>query len=558
MPSAPRWLQQQSRPARRSLALTVALGELGGILLILQTGLLVRIADGVMFRGRGPSDLAPLLAGLLVVIVARAVATWGSRRAGAACASVVKRSLRAELGSSIRRIGPVELASMHAGEIATAAVDGVETLDRYYSKYFPQRAISTMLPFTILAVVIPFDWISGLALVLTAVFLPASMILIGEESHARNERLWGTLARLGGRFLDVLQGLATVRMFGAARREIEEIARASEDYRRATMSVLRIAFLSSFTLELISTVSIAIVAVLSGVRLLSGAMGFVPAYFILLIAPEYFLTLRLLGTYYHSRMEAVSAAEHVRGLLEAGAAGRAPARAAGTREAATIPGSACEVMLERVSFDYRTRAVLDGVSFSVAPGEHVTLMGPSGAGKSTLIGLLLGFLEPRDGRILVGGRELAAFPRREWLERIAWLPQHPTLFHGTIGDNIRLGRQAATEEQVREAAALAHVDEFTARMRDGLDTMVGERGQGLSAGQIQRVALARLFLRAPSLVLLDEPTAHLDPESERLVLDAILVLAEGRTMVLATHRPAPAEQAPRVLLVENGTVREQR
>ena len=312
MATTPSWLGRRGKPARPRLALTVGIGEAAGILLVLQTGLLVKIVDSVLFHHAAVASLIPFFAGLLGVIVLRALATWASKRSAYAVASGVKQSLRAACVERLREIGPLGLAGMSAGEVAHTAVDAVEGLDAYYSKYLPQRAIASLLPFTILAVVFPLDWISGLILVLTAVFLPLSMVVIGEESHERNRKLWGKLARMSGRFLDVLQGITTVRMFDAARREAREIERASEEYRVLTLSVLRVAFLSSFMLELISAVSIAIVAVVSGVRLLAGSMSFGPAYFILLIAPEYFLTLRTLGTFYHSRMEAVSAAEQVK------------------------------------------------------------------------------------------------------------------------------------------------------------------------------------------------------------------------------------------------------
>jgi ATP-binding cassette, subfamily C, bacterial CydD len=567
MTSTSTWLRDRGRPARRYLALTVALGELSGILLILQTSLLVRIGNGVMFGERGLPSLLPFFAALLGVILLRVGVTWASRRAAFECASGAKQTLRGELVRTLQDIGPIALAGMHAGEIATTTVDAVEALDAYFSKYLPQRAIATLLPFTILAVVFPLDWISGLVLVLTAVFLPLSMIVIGEESHARNQRLWGKLARMSGRFLDALQGLAVVKMFGAARREAAEIARASEEYRTMTMSVLKVAFLSSFMLELISSVSIALVAILSGLRLLTASMQFAPAYFILLIAPEYFLTLRTLGTFYHSRMEAVSAAEQVRALLQAGAARRPQdsASAALTAErspaawstARAVPAAPAgrysrSVAFEGVSFAYDARPVLEEVTFSVSPREHVAVLGASGAGKSTLLSLLLGFAAPDRGRLLIDGRDLRELDQRLWLDTVAWLPQRPTLFHGTLRENIILGRPSAGDREIQDAIRLSHALEFIERMPDGLRTRVGEGGQGLSMGQLQRVALARLFLRNPGLVLLDEPTAHLDAESERLVNAGISSLAEGRTMVLVTHRPATG--VDRVLALAAGRV----
>jgi ATP-binding cassette subfamily C protein CydD len=442
---------------------------------------------------------------------------------------------------------------MRAGEIAHTAVDAVEALEAYYARYLPQRAIASLLPFTILAVVFPLDWISGLVLVLTAVFLPLSMIVIGDEAHERNRRLWAKLALMSGRFLDVLQGLATVRMFGAAAREAQEIERTSNEYRVLTLSVLRVAFLSSFMLELISAVSIAIVAVISGLRLLHGSMSFRPGYFILLIAPEYFLTLRMLGTFYHSRMDAVSAAEQIRAFLETpvgplqdGQGVQEPHQA---RARARTPPA---VTFSDVHFSYTAAPLLSGVSFSMGAGEHLAVAGPSGAGKSTLFALLLGFAAPRQGSVLIDGLPLGGMDMGEWRSRIAWLPQKPTLFPGTVRDNIVLGRHGATKEEIEWAVLMAHVDEFLARLPDGVDTVIGEGGQGLSVGQRQRVALARLFLRTPSLVLLDEPTAHLDTASALMVTQGIRVLAHGRTTILVSHTPDTIDIMDRLFVLPEG------
>jgi len=537
--------------------LTVALGEASGALLILQTALLVEIGNGAMFAHLGLTDLASRFVALLAAIAVRAAVTWAARLAAFECASGLKQTLREELTAHLREIGPIALAGMRAGEIANVVVDGVEALDPYYSRYLPQRAIATLLPFTILAVVYPLDWMSGLALTLTALFLPASMIVIGEESHERNRQVWGKLSEISGRFLDVLRGLPTLKMFGAAQAEAAEIARSTDEYRRTSMSALRIAFLSSFMLELITAASIAVVAVLAGFRLLSGSMRFAPGYFVLLIAPEYFLTFRALGTFYHSRMAAVSAAERIGKLLDSEALRETRAtRSIGPRDSERgepTPGPlAPAVTFDRVSFAYSTGTVLDGATFAIAGGEHVAVSGASGAGKSTILNILLRFLAPDGGRVTIDEQDLERFERSRWLERIAWLPQRPTLFHGTLAENIRLGRLAAGDGEVREAARLAGVDEFLERLPLGLETPLGERG--LAVGQIQRVALARLFLRDPALVLLDEPTAHLDPESERLVNEGIRTLSRGRTMIVAAHRRATEQVVDRVLVVDGGRV----
>lgn len=552
------WLKRAGKPARWPLALTIALGELSGILLIIQTALLVRIIDAVIFHHAAVASLSGFFLGLLAIAAGRFAVLWASRRAGFECASRVKRLVRGEIVSHLRSLGPVTLAGIRTGEVLTVAVDGVEALEGFYARYLPQRALSTLLPITVLACVFPLDWISGLTLLLTAVFLPVSMVLIGEESHLRNQRLWATLARMSGRFLDILQGLTTVRMFDAARREAAEIERTTDGYRTATMSVLRIAFLSSFLLELLSAVSIAIVAILSGLRLMSGTMQFAPAYFILLVAPEYFLVLRTLGTFYHIRMEGMSAAERIIALLGTPTASSVAAGSAAGRALRTprhSAGEANEIAFEGVSFSYNSKTVLDGISFVLPAGSRAALAGPSGAGKSTVLAILLRFIEPRAGRVLVDGVPLGLLDPREWRKRMAWLPQKPTLFHGTIRDNIRLGRPGAGDADIENAAELACMDDFLCRLAGGLDTVVGEAGQGLSVGQAQRVALARLFLREPSLVLLDEPAAHLDPASAELVMRSIDLLGSGRTLLVATHRQWAG--AERTLVLAGGKVREQ-
>jgi ATP-binding cassette, subfamily C, bacterial CydD len=547
-----RWLRAHGGPARGGLAWAIALGEMTGILLVVQTALFVEVGNGLIFRHSSLPALVPAFFGALGVILLRALTGHASKRAAAACASAVKMAARAECVSRLTGIGPLGLAGMPAGRIAHVAVDAVEGLDAYYSRYLPQRAIATLLPFTILAVIFPLDWISGLVLVLTAVFLPLSMIVIGEESHERNRRLWGRLAQMSGRFLDILQGLATVRMFGAAQRETREIERTSREYRTLTMSVLRVAFISSFMLELISAVSMAIVAVLSGLRLLHGTMDFRFGFFILLIAPEYFLTLRMLGTFYHSRMEAVSAAEQIEEFLGAPAVQPVPAEAA---TGATIV-SAPAIVFHEVSFSYGGNPVLEGAEFRIAQGEHIALTGESGAGKSTILTLLLGFAAAQAGTISVDERNLADLDITEWRARLAWLPQRPTIFHGTLRDNIMLGRADASEADLRDAARLARVDEFLGRLPSGLDTLLGDGGQSLSAGQAQRVALARLFLRQPVLVLLDEPTAHLDAESAALAREGISALAEGRTTIEVTHKLTALPAMDRVLVLRDGRVQE--
>ncbi len=533
------WLRERAAPIRRRLAAAVGLGELAGILMVIQAGLLARVVDAAIFRQASLPELIPFFGAALAIIFLRAAAAAAARRAAFSVASRVKTDLRRRCVARLESLGPMALSGMKAGEIAHTAVDAVEALDGYFSKYLPQRAIATLLPFTILAVIFPLDWISGLVLVLTAVFLPISMVVIGDQAHERNQRLWARLALMSGRFLDVLQGLSTVRMFDASRREAAEIERVSREHRLLTMSVLRVAFLTSFMLELISAVSIAVVAVITGFRLLHGSMQFGAAWFILLAAPEYFLTLRALGTFYHSRMEAMSAAEQIEAFLGDDIKGQPAAGHGGARKITTPPA----IALDGVSFSYGAAPVLSSLSLQVRAGECLALTGPSGAGKSTVLALLLGFARPQAGSIEIDGAPLSDLDLEAWHRVVAWLPQRPTLFHGSVRDNVLLGRGDASDHDVRQAAERACLGDLS------LDAPVAESGQGISSGQAQRIALARLFLRRPQVVFLDEPSAHLDASTALLVEQSIRELSRGRTTILVTHRPEAALHADRVVQV---------
>jgi len=555
------WLKAGAGPVRRFLAASILLGIASGILIVIQTSVLVGIVNGALFEHRTLSELTLSISILAALFLARAATLYASRRAGYASASRVKLDTRSRIVASLRELGPVTLSREHGGELAQTAMDGVEALEGYYARYLPQRAVASLLPLLILAVAFPLDWISGIIFTGTAVFIPLLMVLIGEEARLRNQEQWRQLSHMSSRFLDALRGLGTLKMFGAAGREAQVIARLSEEHRSATMSVVRIAFVSSLMLELITTVSIALVAVTAGFRLLAGEMQFSHAYFILLIAPEFYLPLRTMGNHYHARMAAAAAAERIVELLER------PATDAGRTEAVTHEltgqediGGGIDIRFEKVSFRYDAASdvqrppALDELSLSIDPSEHVALFGPSGAGKSTILSLLLRFCAPASGTITSGGVDLGTMDPDRWRAQISWMPQKPTLFSGSILENIRLGRPIATEAEVREAARSARADEFIRTLPLGYDTHVGELGQGFSGGEIQRIALARLFLRDAPLILLDEPGAHLDGTTESLLHEAIAELSRGKTMVIAAHRPSVVDLVDRIVVIENGAV----
>jgi len=523
------------------------MGLTAGLAVIVQAALLAWIVGAVIVRGATLAAVWPALAAMLPAIGLRFVAVQAAQRYAFAGAATLRIALRGELVRKIQALGPTWLANESSGALSSHIVAGVEALEGYYARWLPQRALSALLPLAFVVVIFPVDWVSGLVLVLTAPLIPVFMMLLGKDAVAANQRQWRRLARLSARLLDTLAGLATLKRFNASRREGEIVARLSESYRQSTMEVLRIAFLSSVALEFLSTISIAIVAVLIGFNLLYAKVHFQPAFFVLLLAPEFYLPLRTLGTHYHARMEAIAAAERITDILAAPLPQRPVGRATLQRS------QPCRIRFESVSFAHgEGRIALDSLSFEAEPGSITALVGPSGAGKSTALNLLLGFALPQSGSILVDGIDLSAIEEASWLAKVAWVPQRAHLFAGTVLDNLRLASPDASFARVREAAELADAHEFIEALPAGYDTVVGERGVGLSGGQIQRLALARAFLKEASVVLLDEPTAHLDTHTQQRIHAAIQRLARGRTVLLAAHRPATARLAGHIVVIERG------
>ena len=435
----------------------------------------------------------------------------------------------------------------------TTVADGAEMLNRYYAAYLPQMALSACIPLAILVFVLPNDWIAGLIMLGTAPLIPVFMILIGKGTEALNQSQWRKLARMSAHFFDMIEGLTTLKLFNASRAEVAVVAAIADDYRESTMAVLRVAFLSSLALEFFATVSIAMVAVFIGFRLYDGQMHFLQGFFVLLLAPEFYRPLRAMGTQYHARMEAIGASEAIVALLQPKLPERAAFAEAG-RALALSPDPVHEIRFEAVGFAYETQPVLRDVSFTLARGRRVTLVGPSGAGKTTLTQLLLGFLAPDSGRILVDGTDLRDLARADWMRRVAWLPQRPTLFHGSVLDNIRLARPDASLAEVRYAVEQAGAGALIAGLPRGYDTMLGDGGQGLSGGEIQRVALARLFIDKADVVVLDEANAGLDTETADLVTRSIARLSETAAVLVIAHRLKTIRDADTILVLDEGRI----
>jgi ATP-binding cassette subfamily C protein CydD len=541
-PLDPRLLRH-ARATRSYLALSVVLGIALAALVVAQATLLADGITAVYLHGADVHRIAPALGWLAAVVALRAAVAWAQEVTAARSSAAVKHQLRSRLLAHVAALGPG--AAGDSGAIATLATRGLDALDAYFARYLPQLVLATLVPVIVLARIAPADLVAAGTIALTLPLIPVFMALIGLHTESANRRQFRLLSRLSHHFLDVVAGLPTLRVFGRAKRQAGIIAAISAEQRTTTMRTLRVAFLSSLVLELLATLSVALVAVGIGLRLVDGSLGLATALLVLILAPEAYLPLRQVGANYHASADGLAAATEAFELLET------PQRPRGT---APAPAGTVRFRDVAVRHDGRSDASLPPFTAEISPGELVALTGPSGCGKSTALAVLLGFAAPTVGSVTVGGQDLSAVDPDAWRQRVAWMPQRPWLSAGTIADNIRLGAPDATDSALRNAAEQAGALEFIDALPDGLATRLGDDGAGLSAGQRQRVVLARVFLRDAPLVLLDEPTANLDAETEAGILAAIRAHATGRTVIMAAHRPALVALADRVIPVGTAAV----
>jgi thiol reductant ABC exporter CydD subunit len=513
------------RVPRRAIVALVGLAVVRAAAVVAQAFLLARlVVQG--FEGRPVGTAA---AALVVAVGVRACATGLTDLVARTASSTVRQRVRRDVLVAAVRRGPAWLATPEGHELPTLVGPGVEALDGWVAAYLPQVVQCVVVPPAVLLGIGVADGWSLLVVALCLPLLPVFLALVGMHTRRETDAQYRGLARLAEHFLDVLVGLPTLRAFGRDRRQLEVLRAMSEDHRRRTLVVLRTAFLSALVLELLATLSVALVAVSLGFRLLDGDIAFEAALTVLLLAPEAFLPLRTAGAAYHAAIGGLTVEAEVEKVLD----GR-PAWSGGRANPPTGGGLTVRDVVVRRSGRPDVRLDLE-----VCPGETVVVTGPSGCGKSTLVGLLLGTVPVDEGQVLVGGIDLADVDLDAWRAGISWVPQRPHLFAGTLEENIRMARPDASEEQLLQAVRDARVDEFLPDLPQGLATPVGARGLGLSAGQVRRVALARAFLRDAPLVLLDEPTADLDVRSEVAVADAVRGLCAGRTAVVTSHRAAP-------------------
>ncbi|GAA4657710.1 thiol reductant ABC exporter subunit CydD [Streptomyces chumphonensis] len=531
-------LIRHARATRLFLLAAVVLGLAGAGLVIGQAMLIAEIVVRAFQEGADVASLGRPLLLLVLVSLGRALVAWLTELSAHRSSAAVKSQLRMRLLVHASALGPAWLGGRRTGELTTLATRGVDALDDYFARYLPQLGLAAVVPAAVLARIVWSDWIAAATIAVTLPLIPVFMVLIGWATQAHMDRQWRLLARLSHHFLDLVDGLPTLRVFGRAKAQADNIRAITGDYRSATLRTLRIAFLSSFALELLATISVALVAVGIGMRLVHGEMDLYTGLVVLILAPEAYLPLRQVGAQYHAAAEGIAAADEAFAVLET------PLPEGGDRTLGSL-GPVRELRLDGVSVRHegRTTVSLPVTDLTVRAGETVALVGPSGAGKSTLLSTVLGFTRPDTGRVRVDGVDLAELDLADWHRRIAWLPQHPYLFAGTVADNVRLARPQAGDDAVRAALRDAGAAELDASAE------LGEGGSGLSAGQRQRVALARAFLADRPVLLLDEPTAALDGATEGTVVDAIRRLAAGRTVLLVVHRPALLAVADRVVRI---------
>jgi ATP-binding cassette, subfamily C, bacterial CydD len=541
-PLDPRLLRRV-RGARLALWADIALGLLATIALLTQAVLFAGIVADA-FEGRTLPAVTGKLMLLAAIVVVRAVLAGAFEATGRRAATGVMSELRRTLVERRLRDAPRAADGVEAGEAATAAVQGVDALETYFARYLPQVVLALLVPAMVLVWTAVIDPISALIMLVTLPLIPVFMVVIGRFTDSATRARWVALSRLSNHFLDVVRGLPTLRAFNRGEAQTERIEAASEEYRTTTMQVLRVSFLSGSVLELMATVATALVAVTLGLRLIDGVVGLRSALAVLLLTPELYAPLRGLAAQFHASADGLAAAERILDLLDAGR--RAPR---GTHEP---PGSWEVVGLEGVTVLGRAGAVLDEFDLEIRRGEVVALVGPSGSGKSTVASLLLGLRAPDGGVVMVDGTDLASIEHAAWMREVSWLPQRPTLFRGTVRDNVLLGDPSAPESRLEAAVRLAGAAAFIVELRHGDRTRIGEGGRSLSAGETRRLALARALVRETPLLILDEPTANLDVESADLIARSIRVAAQGRAVLLIEHRPELARLADRIVRIEDG------
>ncbi|WP_340022725.1 thiol reductant ABC exporter subunit CydD [Paenibacillus sp. FSL K6-1096] len=550
-------IAEQMSGQRKRLVMLTLLSLLLGIAIVSQAGLLAEAVQRVFVEKASLSSVALLLALLLSVMAIRTLLLYANGRIGLAMAAAAKANMRAAVLQRLTRTSMPSTLRGQTGEKVSVALDAVDEADSYFSQYMPRMVEAAIIPVLILVATFILHANTGFILLFTAPFIPLFMILVGLQTKNKSEEKYAQLAEFSGTFLDSLQGLVTLKIFGQSRRQQQQIERSSLGYRDATMDILKVAFTNTFMLESIVMLSIGIVALELAIQLLVfKSMPFHTAFLVLLLVPEFFNLLKNTGTAFHSGRTSMGAVRKVEQMLAEMGGGTGTQPEGGQESSAKLLRMPPSIELKDVHFHYAPGSFeLKAGPVSIGPGEHVAIVGQSGSGKTTLLHLIAGLLKPVSGTVMVNGSPLTEWEEDSWFEQVSYITQHPYIFAGTFADNIAIGAgRKVSREEIRQAAEEAGLAPLVAGLEQGLDTNVGEGGRGLSGGEKQRLALARAFLKRPALILFDEPTVGLDLQTEQILQSSITALAKNATMITVAHRLYTIRQADHILFMDHGVL----
>ncbi|ARU65149.1 thiol reductant ABC exporter subunit CydD [Histophilus somni] len=553
-----KWLRKQQKPIKKLLSLNIILATISSVVLVAQTYILSYLLHQLIILNTDRSELIPHFLALILGFMLRGLILWAREKVGFKCGQQLRHHIRQQIFAKIHQAGPAMINQKSAGSWATLMLEQVENLHNFYARFLPQQALSAITPIIILIAVFPLNWAAGLILALTAPLIPIFMILAGLAAADSSQKNMSALAKLSGQFLDRLRGLETLRLFNKTKEQTEYIEESTEDFRETTMTVLKMAFLSSAVLEFFTSISIALMAVYFGFSYL-GQINFGSydteltlfiGFFCLILAPEFYQPLRDLGAYYHDRAAGIGAADEIVKFLEQEVTSQQYEQTHSIE-----PKSAVEIIAKNlIALSPQGHPLTAPLNFCLTAQSNTALVGQSGAGKTTLINVLLGFLNYQ-GSLKINGIELHDLSLNEWRKNIAWVGQNPLLLQGTIRENLLFGDIQATDEQIMQALEQAQATSFCAKL--GLDFLIREGGIGLSVGQAQRLVIARSLLRQSNLLLLDEPTASLDAKSENAVLQVLQKISRNQTTLMITHRIEDLKQCDQILVMQQGQIVQQ-
>jgi ATP-binding cassette subfamily C protein CydD len=560
---ARQWLKQISEPAKKQIKLTVLISIISGVLLIAQLYLLSSIAYDAYILRFDLTKLTYSFVIIFVIVIIRAGLSWLKEVVSYKSAVIVKKQLREDIVTHIDKLGPVKSSQTANANLITSAMEQVDGVTNYLTKFLPQVTLSAVMPMIILAFVLYQNIVAGIILLICMPLIPLFMIIVGLSAESESQKHFKELARMSLTFLDTLKGLTTLKLFNKSKIQSDKIFEASDSYRIRTMKVLKLAFLSSAVLELFSAASIALVAIYLGMGFINqgsdnhiwwtlGDLNLQGALFILLLAPEFFMPLRELSTHYHAKADAVGAALEIAKIFEL-----KPNNDANKAFKENIES----IKIKDLSVSYGDKKVLKNISLDIKRGQKIAVVGASGAGKTTFINTLLGFIE-YDGNITITSsnskeHELRTLTEKSWLKNISWLGQNASLFKGSIKENLQLANPKASENEIHDAITKANIDTFIKSLPNGLDTQIGEQNLGISGGQAQRLALARAYIKPHDLLILDEPTASLDKESETKVIVSLTSSWDNKTVIMLTHKLSFLECVDKIIVLENGKIVQQ-